>query len=654
MDQTMLKAFAGHSFDERDRPLVDKILKFLRSAGVECKSGEPAENRSVSTKVKERIDHNSIFVGIFTRRCKLDGQELYATSNWVIQESGYAIGKGKELILLVENGIDNLPELQGDLEYVPFQRDSLEDTFRRLIEMIGAVRTRLSKMVSFEAASEPPIAEQPLSFSEEQQPEITRPAEASETPQTVEERKNEAINRMIIALIHEKNLEKGQRIFREDATPLLDDKERILWEGVCLRNSYMLGDVNALRHLEELVAANPKNEDAHRQLAIALESMKMWDKATREFLTSADLESDSSDKCSDYRRAALCMFMGGRITEGKKLMEEKLQQYKNEEPAYHLYKALIDMADKEGDKETFVLHAERALELNPADHNLRFQTAYKYNELSRRHLGLYHYRLLETHNRDGACLNNLGVVLSGLQLPCRSIASYKESAELKNTLAMANLAYKYLETGFANEALGIINGAFKLAGEVDVHGNVGQAKIAIEEAKENENKKEQTILQEAEAERAFRLPFAEGLCTRPDSPLDLNGKWHWGDWDGIIIRQSGAQIEGSFEQTIPLVGLLGLFANSSQIGKPELTPSMPSKKQKVMIHGEIKNLTATIDITITEEYERAFPYPETPSKAKAMVVFNADGQQGNVYQESPEGKSKYYMVQKMNNPTQEN
>lgn len=394
MNQTKLKAFAGHSFEEGDRPLVDKILRFLRSAGVECESGEPAENRSVSTKVRERIDQNPIFVGIFTCRCKLDGKELYTTSNWVIQESGYAIGKGKELILLVENSIYNFPELQGDLEYVPFQRDSLEDTFLRLNEMIGAVRTRLSKMVSLEAAQEPPIAEQPVSFPEGKQTEIYRITGIPEITQTPEQTKRSILDRMFITLFDKKNFEEGQRIFREEASPLLDEKERILWEGACLRISYELGDTNAFKSIEELVSANPKNEDAHRQLAIALEGMKMWDKATREFLTSADLESDSLDKCSDYGRAALCMFMGGKITEGKKLMEEKLQQYKNEEPAYHLYKALINMADKESDKETFVLYAEQALELNTADHNLRFQTAYKYNELNRRHLGLYHYRLL--------------------------------------------------------------------------------------------------------------------------------------------------------------------------------------------------------------------------------------------------------------------
>src|SRR3990172_8386795 len=166
MDQTTLKAFAGHSFDERDKQIVDKILQFLRSDRVECESGELAENRSVSAKIKERIDRNLIFVGIFTRRCKLDGKYLYSTSNWVIQESGYALGKDKELILLVEDNIDNFPELQGDLEHIPFQREALDSTFIKLNEIIGNIRTRLLQKVSLGVAQEPPKPEQPVSFPE--------------------------------------------------------------------------------------------------------------------------------------------------------------------------------------------------------------------------------------------------------------------------------------------------------------------------------------------------------------------------------------------------------------------------------------------------------------------------------------------------------
>lgn len=649
MDHTRLKAFAGHSFDEKDAILVGKILKFLGSAGVECESGESAENRSVSAKVRGRIDRNPIFVGIFTCRCKLNGQEVYSTSNWVIQESGYALGKGKELILLVENSIDNFPELQGDLEYIPFQRNSLADAFLKLNEIVGTIRTRLLQKVFLEVAQEPPKSVHPIQFPEEGRTETVRSEEVPQTPQSPEERKRVAVKRMVDAFILGKNFEKGQQIFREEAVPLMEEKERISWEGACLRISHELGDTDAFRRLEELVAANPKHEDAHRQLAVALESLKMWDKAVREYLSSAELESDPVDKCSDYGKAAIGMFMGGKINDAKELIEEKLQQFKEGKPAYHLLETLTDIADKEGDKESFVLYAERALELNPADYQLRFQAAYKYDELGKKNLSLYHYRVIETHKADGACLNNLGVVLSAIGIPCRSITSYKRAAEFKYTLAMANLAYKYLEAGFIDEALENINGAFRLAGEVDVHGNVGHAKTAVEEAKANENKREDAIILEAETEREFRLRYVEALYTRPPEPFDLSGKWHWGDWDGVMIKQSGALLEGSFEQSIPL-GLLGLLT-LSHLGKSSEASSTKSfKKQKVMIQGQIKNFTATIDITITEECERALPYLETPLKSKALVFFDIDGKHGKVYQESSDGKSRYYAIHKINNP----
>ena len=139
-----MKAFVGHSFEDKDSWIVDKIIKLLKSTGIECQSGEEAQNESVAQKVRERILNNDIFVGIFTcdkeiklkngfLNCLFNKKPLYTTSNWVIQESGFAIGNDKELIFLVENGIYKFPELQGDLEVIYFDRKSLEkQTFLKL------------------------------------------------------------------------------------------------------------------------------------------------------------------------------------------------------------------------------------------------------------------------------------------------------------------------------------------------------------------------------------------------------------------------------------------------------------------------------------------------------------------------------------------
>lgn len=61
-----MKAFVGHSFDEKNSLIVDKIIKFLESTGITCETGEKAQNKSIADKVKERILNNDVFVGIFT------------------------------------------------------------------------------------------------------------------------------------------------------------------------------------------------------------------------------------------------------------------------------------------------------------------------------------------------------------------------------------------------------------------------------------------------------------------------------------------------------------------------------------------------------------------------------------------------------------
>ncbi len=153
-----MKAFIGHSFDEKDNKLVNKVTRFLESAGLECVTGEKAQNMSVAAKVKDRILHSDIFVGIFTCDKKIisNGDTAskphwysrktayekvgYITSNWVIQESGFAIGKEKEMIFLVENGVYNFPELQGDMEVVYFDRDSIDQRWVKLNEMIDYIK----------------------------------------------------------------------------------------------------------------------------------------------------------------------------------------------------------------------------------------------------------------------------------------------------------------------------------------------------------------------------------------------------------------------------------------------------------------------------------------------------------------------------------
>lgn len=135
-----MKAFIGSSFDKKDEGIINTIVEFIKSHDIECIDAKPAKSKTVDEKIIELIEGCEIFVGIFTLDKPLCQNEkrtkwfckprnkttTYTTSNWVIQESGFALGKDKKLILLKENGVCELPKLQGNFEYIPFDQSSLK------------------------------------------------------------------------------------------------------------------------------------------------------------------------------------------------------------------------------------------------------------------------------------------------------------------------------------------------------------------------------------------------------------------------------------------------------------------------------------------------------------------------------------------------
>jgi hypothetical protein len=131
-------AFVGHSFAEEDAQLIDQIKQFLSKLGVKCDSGRRAEPKGISDKVKERIQAAELFVGIFTRRQQQqDGS--FSTSAWTVEEKATALAAGKRLLLFVEDGVREFGGLQGDYEYIAFERENLGEALIQAMDYVLAI-----------------------------------------------------------------------------------------------------------------------------------------------------------------------------------------------------------------------------------------------------------------------------------------------------------------------------------------------------------------------------------------------------------------------------------------------------------------------------------------------------------------------------------
>jgi hypothetical protein len=139
----MHSAFVGQSFMTNDRQVNTCVVQTLEALGLSVVTGEKPRADQISEKVKRLIEEQSIFVGVFTRRDKIARKAEWTTSNWVIDEKAYALGRKKPLVLIKEHGVGSIGGIQGDYEYIEFSRESLELLPVRLFQLFEVTNTGL-------------------------------------------------------------------------------------------------------------------------------------------------------------------------------------------------------------------------------------------------------------------------------------------------------------------------------------------------------------------------------------------------------------------------------------------------------------------------------------------------------------------------------
>jgi len=118
-------AFIAHRFDNSGIECADKLARFMELIGFKVVTGRAYSPKSVSSKVRERIEKQEIVFAIIT-----NGND----NTWLAQETVLTEVKGKPLIILRENGTEFKNGLLADLEYIPFEAPKIESGFIAILE----------------------------------------------------------------------------------------------------------------------------------------------------------------------------------------------------------------------------------------------------------------------------------------------------------------------------------------------------------------------------------------------------------------------------------------------------------------------------------------------------------------------------------------
>jgi hypothetical protein len=210
---------------------------------------------------------------------------------------------------------------------------------------------------------------------------------------------------------------------------------------------------------------------------------------------------------------------------------------------------------------------ERLVDLDPSNIKTRFSLAYKHSEVGNNDLALFHYLRIPYNERDPVTWNNLGVSFDQFNLAAKSVHAYRKAEEAGETLAMSNLAQKFITAGFLPEAQERCDAALKTE---SYHSNIPHTIARLKNLPNEEEKKEAILVEKARPISDFYMEYGRALSRAEVS--DLAQRWKGPSCDlDITLQDAIFEAEGSYE--LPQTGLAGaLLGDFSGFGSGGKTP----------------------------------------------------------------------------------
>lgn len=428
-------------------------------------------------------------------------------------------------ILLLKYGPSLIAYIKGLLDRVKFQKTTT----------IGVAQ-----------ASEPTIEEAPAAAADLARTEEMPKEQAEEPTPEIEEKKDEKWFPKLIEAMRERDLMKLEEAYQHLSDAEDDDLSKLKLEALYQHARYRCGDRKAAGILQELTKNEHVRHKAYWYLALIYEMIGDFSKAAEAFDKAAKTTDDPSDRGYNISRSAGCLFKAGQLDKAFNRIGEGLSNESEPAAITRLYVGLAELYDLANEKNMKALALEKALEFESNNVSYIFDAAYSFSDQGFEELSLLHYdTLLRFDPTNAHSLNNIGVQYQQLDMPIKAVSSYNKSAELGNTLAMANLARKLISEGFIDEAKAKIE---KAKAQDKMHPNVGEAISRIEASAKEEDEKEQRSLKVAREHQDYLSSFCEVYFVSHEQPPAFEGDWK--NWYGHVLplRQDNKDLLATWEE----------------------------------------------------------------------------------------------------------
>lgn len=632
-----IRAFVGHSFTEDDKAVVASFLKYFDQVSnilpsFSWQNAETAEPKDLADKVLSLIADKNVFIGICTKKERVLRQRQlkkawfrdrsfvveeksfeWKTSDWIIQEIGLAIGRGLSLILLVEDGVRIPGGLQGNMEYVPFDREFPEKCCGKLIEMLTALSPR--------APVQTLSADTQALQDKRDEPE-TPPDRAWKTPQPDWGRMQYEIACMrMIATEDFEGADTIDAAYLESSDGAKGDNAHT-WRAFVEYMKLTFGKGGSFAKLQDLALEFPDNSEILEYLARGYGEYKDRANAAATYKAAASKSTNNATALRLMRHAAEEYAYAGMSSSAARILAEMKDKsvdaasYKGREERW-LLEAIRWTAEVAKEDDVVLAAMERMVELDPSSTDARFELAYKHSQSGNNDLALFHYLKIPEQQRHSGTWNNLGVAFDHFSMPGRSVSAYRKAEALGNTLAMGNLAHKFLSRGFLKEAQAACDKALAIEG---YHQSVAQALAKVREVPFEESQKEKEAVEKAKPKSLFYARL--GRAASEHEPKEIAENWEGPDCAlKVSIRDGNFKAVGAYEvkQAPGLLALSFLTGGHATNGEmDQFTVEYSGVLRGCTIEGHVARAKVG-------EPVRAATLLGAPSPVKVLLFLSHDG-----------------------------
>lgn len=304
-------------------------------------------------------------------------------------------------------------------------------------------------------------------------------------------------------------------------------------------------DGTALSRLRELAEQHADQRSVLLSLLASCHlHVKDYDKARAVYERAMQASTDETERAHRAVSVARCDRNLGQAKRGLHHLSRLLAEASTDPVRCILYEGIAEVEEARNEPKMRAMVLDKVSEYKPIDLYARFDAAYAQSEVGFDRLAILNYHSIQSiHPKDTIAFNNLAVLLADAKLPTLAISNYRSASNAKVTLAMANLAFRYLDAGFEGEATELIDAARK---EDDVNPAVGRALAALADRREKEEEEYRRILESAEEEQRFLRSFVDAFYVPVTGANAFEGDWRDSHGMTITIEQANTQIKASW------------------------------------------------------------------------------------------------------------